>query len=1223
MVWEQVDGIQAGGSQCHQHWSKSEFCLGRLPLGGRIEVGSVGNWPTTDYLYMIRNFSKSIRAKKDHRRQVSKTTSLANSKIHLMKQVSSRFRLIFPGWLSRLENLSATFHITTISTVLVGRKSLWMILLLWVLVASPLLEAEEPKPDPSSIEFFEKDVRPLLVKYCVSCHGPTQQLSSLRVDSREALLKGGARGPAIVPSDAKISLLVKAIQHDGLNMPLGGKLAIEEIAAIEKWINLGAPWPAVNIVSSPAAGTRASYDQIKKEHWAYQPLRNLQPVEIAGVSHPVDRFIIAAVRKAGLKPAEPADRKTLIRRLCFVLTGFPPTPLEVSLFVHDESPGAYARLVDRLLASPHFGEQWARHWMDVMRFAETFGNDWNYEIKGAWLYRDYLIRAFNQDIPYDQLIREHLAGDLLEKPRINTQEGINESLLGTSFLRFGELGHDDCIRFRQIRTDVVDNQIDTLGKAFQGLTVACARCHDHKLDPIPTSDYYALYGALTSSRMVMRTADTPQVNAATKQRLRDLKPQIRAEVAKQWIQEASLIPRYLMAAQRAAKGLPPKPEDLTEISLDRIQAWLTLLQKQNTGMEEPLYPWMQVADSEFLPAWSKLKPRYEEEAQKRTAFNRQNFIPFGDLTRGNFDGWYADGNASGDGPSPSGEFAVAQSGPDAITGVFPAGIFTHVLSERLDGALRSPLIPKEKKFVSLQVMGGKMGAWRTVLDNCMLGEDYKLLDWGAPHWLKIPNRDDQPTLPFYVELVTKSENPRIPDRPKRLKVTTEQMNSPESYFGMTRAVLHDIDETPRDELSHMARLFDGESPSSLEELADRYVAIVRKALTRWADGKSNDADCRWISWLLENRLFANANTETPRLQGLIEEYRLTEARISAPRDFDGMADLDPGYNFPVLPAGDAAHPGNLVPRGFLQIITGTADGLKVTGSGRREIAELIASPTNPLTARVMVNRIWLHLFGRGIVPTADNFGVYGERPSNQELLDYLALRFMREGWSIKKQIRFLVLSQTFQQSSEPSAESLALDPQDRLLSYYPIHRLEAESIRDAILAVSGRLDRTMYGPSIQPYREEPKDYRKLHQGPLDGNGRRSIYIKVTRHEGSRFLETFDFPNPAVTRGNRDATNVPSQALALMNDPFVLDQAGFWADRLIETQAPTLESRLNSMFLTALGRPPNEAEQTRFKGLVNELAGLHETAPDQILASRDVWKDMAHTIFNLKEFIYLR
>ncbi|PYV37758.1 MAG: hypothetical protein DMG06_27240 [Acidobacteria bacterium] len=1159
------------------------------------------------------------------RYQVSDAQKIAGSNRGRFKGVGGFCPVLLSYRLALLQSCSTTLRRMFIRTA--AAAGAWRCLAFWLAFALLAMApwaasaADDVKPDPMSIELFEKEVRPLLAKHCMSCHGPTQQFSSLRVDSRQALLKGGSRGPAIVPGDASLSLLAKAVRHEGLKMPVGGKLAAEEIAAIEKWINLGAPWPADNAASSATAGAPGFYERIKKEHWAFQPLRDPQPEE--GVSHPVDRFIFAALRKAGLKPAEPANRQTLIRRLSLTLTGLPPTPLEVDLFVHDDSPGAYPRLVDRLLDSPHFGEHWARHWMDVMRFAETFGNDWNYEIKGAWLYRDYLIRAFNQDVPYDQLIREHLAGDLLEKPRINAQEGINESLIGTSFLRLGELGHDDCIRFRQIRTDVVDNQIDTLGKAFQGLTVACARCHDHKLDPIPTSDYYALYGALTSSRMVMRHADTPDVNAAAKQRLRDLKPLIRAELAKQWIQETGLIPRYLMAAHRAWKGLSPRPQDLRDLSLDRIQAWLTLLEKQKPGMEDPLYPWVQSAGPDIAAEWRKLKSRYAEEMQSRVAFNRENFRPFGDLARDGFGGWHADGNVSLDGPSSSGEFAVASNGPRATTGVFPAGIYTHALSERLDAALRSPLVPKDKKFVSLQVLGGKMGAWRTILDNCMLSEDYTLLDWDSPHWVKIPNRDDQPTLPFYLELVTKADNPRIPDRPDRLKVTQEQIDSPYSYFGVTRAVLHDIDEFPRDELSHMAPLFDGASPDSLEALAERYVSIIRRSLKHWADGKSSDDEARWISWLLENRLLTNTNSQSPPLHALIQEYRLAESRLANPRAFPGMADLDPGYNFPVLPAGDATHPGKPVPRGFLQLITGTPDGFKVFGSGRREIAELIASPTNPLTARVMVNRIWLHVFGRGIVPTADNFGVYGERPSHPELLDYLATRFMREGWSIKNQIRFLVLSETFQQSSQPSAESLTIDPQDRLLSHYPVRRLEGESIRDAILAVSGRLDPTMYGPSLQPYREEPKDYRKLHQGPLDGNGRRSIYLKVTRHEGSRFLETFDFPNPTVTRGNRDTTNVPSQALALLNDPFVINQAGFWADRLIESRAPTVEARLDSMFRTALGRLPDEAERARFTSLAKELASLHKTAPDQILESREVWKDVAHAIFNLKEFIYLR
>jgi hypothetical protein len=292
------------------------------------------------------------------------------------------------------------------------------------------------------------------------------------------------------------------------------------------------------------------------------------------------------------------------------------------------------------------------------------------------------------------------------------------------------------------------------------------------------------------------------------------------------------------------------------------------------------------------------------------------------------------------------------------------------------------------------------------------------------------------------------------------------------------------------------------------------------------------------------------------------------------------------------------------------------------GSGRLEVAESIASPDNPLTARVMVNRIWQHMFGRGIVTTADNFGVYGERPSHPELLDHLAGRFVANGWSIKELIREIALSSTFQQRGEILAEASRIDPLNQLLSHYPVHRLEAESIRDSLLAISGRLGRTLYGPSIQPRREEPSEYRKLFQGPLDGDGRRSIYIKVTRHEGSRFLDTFDFPNPNIARGNRDLSNVPPQALALLNDPFVLDQAGVWAAKLIEQNLPTTEARVEAMFRTALGRMPSAAELERFSGLTRELAGLHKVEPAKVLASNAVWKDVAHAIFNLKELIYV-
>lgn len=1069
--------------------------------------------------------------------------------------------------------------------------------------------------DPASTEFFEKEVRPVLAARCFSCHGAQQQSSGLRVDSREALIQGGNRGPALVPGDAKLSLLARAVRQDGLKMPIGGKLPDAQIAAIEKWIAAGAVWPSGSAPLSSRAGAPGFYERIRKEHWAFQPVRKVTTPAGAGSEHPVDRFLLSAMKKDGLRFAQPADRAVLIRRLSLVLTGLPPTPLEVDLFVRDSAPGGYERLVDRLLASPHFGEQWARHWMDVMRFAETFGNDWNYEIKGAWLYRDYLIRAFNHDVPYDQLIREHLSGDLLEKPR--TSSDTNESVIGTSFLRFGELGHDDCVRFRQIRTDVVDNQIDTLGKAFQGLTIACARCHDHKLDPIPTRDYYGLYGALTSSRMVMRNAGLPTAADPVKQRLAQLKPQIREELAKAWLDEVRQVPRYLMAADRASKATAPDPRDLTELSLERVQAWVTVLDKTKPALEDPQYVWTHSED------WSKLKEQYRTEGESRATFNRENFRPFGNLVADGFGGWHSDGNALTDHPSPSGEFAVASEGAKAVSGIFPSGFYTNALSERLNGALRSPIVPKDKKFVSLQVMGGKLGAWRTILDNCMLSEDYQALDHDSLKWLKINNRQDQPTLPFYLELVTKADNPRIPDRPGRLKATPAQIESPYSYFGIARAVLHDVDESPKADLSHMARLFEGPEPADRTALAGAYERAARQSVERWAAGKATDDDATWLQWLLENKLLSNSTSLTPRLNSLVTEYRFAEARIDAPRTFEGLADLDAGYNFPVLPAGDAENPGKMVQRGFLELIAGSSEGLNVFGSGRREIADMIASPSNPLTARVMVNRIWLHLFGRGIVPTADNFGTYGEPPSNPELLDFLARKFVDDGWSIKKHIRFLVLSQTFQQSSVPTAEATKADPQNRLLSHYSVHRLEGESIRDSILAVSGRLNPELYGPSIQPHREEPKDYRKLYQGPLDGDGRRSLYVKVTRHEGSNFLETFDFPKPTVARGNRDATNVPPQALALMNDPFVLDQAGIWAEKLIAQKAPTPAARLDAMFRTALGRLPDDAERARFTSLANEVASLHKVASEKLMDSQVVWKDVAHAIFNLKEFVYVR
>ena len=1085
--------------------------------------------------------------------------------------------------------------------------------------------AQNPPPTSADIEFFETRVRPVLATNCYGCHGPEKQFNSLRLDSRAAMMRGGKRGPAVVSGKPEASLLIQAVRHQGLQMPLGGRLEESQILALEEWIQRGAPWPA-----SPAiAAGNEQYKKLAREHWAFQAVKKPSPPRVAEAKwsrSPVDPFVYRALKKAGLSPSKPADRRILIRRLSYVLTGLPPTAAESDRFVADNSPDAYPRLVDQLLASPRFGEHWARHWLDLVRYGETRGYEWNYEIIGAWRYRDYLIRAFNADVPYDRLVREHIAGDLLEEPRINRDERINESLLGTAFYRLGEAGHDDCIKFRGIALDVMDNQIDTLTKTFQALTVSCARCHDHKLDPIPSEDYYGLYGILNSSRVVVHTIDTAEVNAKETATLGRLKPEIRSELAKIWLSEAKDVARYLLAV--APSSDPVQASVAEGLDADRLEAWRNALSCPEQGLADLGHPWAVLLDegggskAVFQAASRELADLYRRELAERVEFNSANFEPFADFRSENANNWRASGMGLRRGPAPSGEFAVAPEGDRAVAGVFPAGVYTHTLSSRLNGALRSPTLPKDKKYLSIRAMGGMLGAHRKVIDNCAIGEKYKILSSGSLRWNKLETEAEQQQLPVFVELVTKWENPRIPDRPKRLKAQPGQIESPASYFGVVEAVLHDVEETPREELSHMMRLFDAGPPSDWSDLAARYAAAVETAVTNWAAGRATDDDAHWLDWLARNDLLSNRTSAGQRLRALINQYRAVEARISPPRVVEGLADGGPGRDFPVLIGGDPKGYGKLASRLFLRYLFG-AKPTAVAGSGRRELAEVMASPDNPLTARVMVNRIWHHLFGRGIVASVDNFGLIGDKPTHPELLDYLAARFVEEGWSIKKMIRLLALSETFRQGGEASPDAVEADPQNLLLHHYPLRRLGAEALRDSILLTSGNLRDSMFGPSIHPHRAAAQEYRRLFSGALDGEGRRSIYIKVTRMEGARFLETFDYPMPMATRGRRDVTNVPAQALTLLNDPFLVGEATACANRLLDRQASSVEERITDLFRMTLGRDPTAVEQERFRGLAGELASLLQVPRSDLLESEKVWKDLAHAVLNLKEFMYIQ
>jgi hypothetical protein len=915
--------------------------------------------------------------------------------------------------------------------------------------------------------FFESRVHPVLAAKCYSCHGADRQFSDLRLDSREAIVKGGQRGPAA-------DLIRTAIRHEGpLKMPPAGKLTADEVAAIDQWIGNGFPWPNAKPVAEK-----------KAPHWAFQPLKVVAPKSI-------DQFLQTVPK--------PADKRTLARRAAYVVTGLPPAPEILSKYLEDNSPAAWPNYVDDLLKTPRYGERWARHWLDLVRYAETYGYEWNYEIHGAWRYRDYLIRAFNQDLPYNQFVREHVAGDLLASPRLFQNQ--NESVLATAFYRFGEMGHDNCNQFREIRTDVVDNQIDTLTKAFQGVTVSCARCHDHKFDPIPTEDYYSLYGILNSSRPITAT-----LNTAAKPDLAGLKSKVREELASLWLREAA--------------GL----------------------------------------------------------SGKQIPFPVESPAPSVSFANGVPPGWSASG--LGLEVVKSGDFALATQGPAAIDVIFPNGLATNSTTDKWNGTLRSPILPRDKKFLSFQLSGANAAAQRTVMDNCVIGEDHKLIESSGMHLERVPTRNDQP-LPTYLELNTLTDNPRLPERPGKFKANPDEKNS-RSWFVVTKAWFHNEDDAPKAATGGV-----------------RGEAVIPDAIRRWSTGHVTDDDVFVLNWAVDNGLLSNSRNATPALEKLTAAYRAAEAELEGPAVANTMTDVDPGSDYPILLSGQALNPGRPAPRHFLSLMPEKLKQVNPKGSGRLEMAEAIASPENPLTARVYVNRVWHHVFGHGIVASTDNFGRLSDPPSNQDLLDYLAAEFMKNGWSTKRLIKELLLTQAFRNENQ-------------------VRRLDAESIRDTLLSVSGRLDETMYGPSIQPHRQEPTDYRRLFQGPLDGDGRRSIYIKVTRMEGPKFLEIFDFPAPLQTRGNRDITNVPTQALTMLNDPFVQEQALVWARRLVDRKDDTNESRISDMFNSAIGRPATPEEIQAYRDLIRKFA-THQVP----LRDVSVWQRVALTLLNSKEFLYLR
>ena len=985
----------------------------------------------------------------------------------------------------------------------------------------------------------------------------------------------------------------------------------------------------------------------RRDWWSLHPVKSVAiptPKNASWSSEPIDRFILARLEEAGITPADPADPRAY-------------SPAQPGADRPAADPGANSPVRARLrrhvgltprrsptVAGRRGGEA-GRCPAPVAPFRRTLGpaldgrgalfrNAWQrMELRGTS--RLALSRLPDPCLqrptfPTTSFVMEHIAGDLLPEPRWNVREKFNESVIGTAFYRFGEVNHDDCVSLRQIGYDLADNQIDTLTKAFQGLTVACARCHDHKLDAVSMRDYYGLLGILRSSRCVSHTIDAPEVNAGTIRAMRDRKPAIRRELAKVWLKETPDIARYLPAAlaQKLAKTSPP-------VGLDdaRLKKWLAVLDDDKAGLENPLTAWRLIAsirqkeNVSFADAWKKIADKFQRENAEGSKFN-EGFTTLADFRKGTWPGWQVGGQGLRDGPTRAGDFAVAMEGDAAVSALLPAGCFTHGVSDKLNGTLRSPtLTPSKKQHISFQVMGQRSSAVRLVSNNCQLNyANSKVLRSDEFGWVTFSVPKAAENLRPYAELMTMFDNPKFPDQLATLggdkmdyRVPWDKAAAnPRSFFGVTRVVLHDGPAPPKADLGHLRTLFADPPPETAAELAQRYVARLEAAIQAWMNDRATDDDIRWLDPLVQRGLLSNRADLTPALKNLIAEYRRLDGELSLPRIVPGLADGGSGFDQPVFVRGDCMKPGDPARRRYVEVISPAP--ISSPGSGRLELAKMIASADNPLTARVMVNRIWHHLFGTGLVRTVDDFGHVGELPSHPELLDHLAQRFVAGGWSMKRLIREIVLTRTFQLSHHPSAAAVEADPNNRLLGRYPARRLEAEAIRDSLLAASGRLDRTLFGMSIPAYRDQDNTDRRLFRGPLDGNGRRSIYIRVTLMEAPKFLDAFDLPGGKVTQGRRDVTHVPAQALAMLNDPFVLGQAEVWGKRLVQRKSDSIPERITAMFRQALGRDPRPEETERFVRFVGRMAALHGVADAGVLENAAVWRDVAHTVFNLQEFI---
>lgn len=1089
--------------------------------------------------------------------------------------------------------------------------------------------------DEAANEYFEKQIRPILATRCYSCHsnkladGAKEPKGNLRLDSRAAALKGGDTGPAVVPGKLKESLLVDAINYGDLyQMPPKSKLPAEEIAALTKWVEMGAPWPAGNSPDSVGAADKV-FDLAarKAAHWCWQPVKVVAPPTVkneAWIRQPLDRFILANLEEKGLEPSPPADKRTLIRRAYFDLIGLPPTPEEVEAFLKDGSPGAFEKVIDGLLNSPHFGERWGRHWLDLVRYAESRGHEFEPNIPNAWQYRDYVIRALNADVPYNAFVAEHLAGDLLPQPRLHPVDQYNESILGTGFWFLGEEVHSP-VDIRKDETDRLDNRLDVMTKTFLGVTVTCARCHDHKFDAITQKDYYALMGFLINSSYRQVGFESLEHNRKIATELAKLREDAKRELTKLTlaVQQAGIeqASQYLLATLETLQAAGQPAAEVAAkrgLSEPRLRKWMEELTQAKTNASHPLHALAVYPNKPVAPSIPAIPTE-----EILVNYTRPGATPY-----------FQDGFRFGSGPVVRGAVQLGASPDQPLERVVSRGaaeldtfwpaMKTSAGTDRDHGGLGSwDRSGQTLRTPEVTLKTGRL--WYLVRGSgrAYAAVNSHLVIAGPLHAAILREWDGKPDQWQWVEhnLSTYSGN--------RAHIEF----SPKVEGGMEISLVVDsANQPPAIWQEAELKIGAGEGrATTLEELTTIYQTALTKAAKELAENQPATSPLVANLLIAKLDLFSDPASESrqtlrvaaekflARQQELLQQVRVESHTALAMFDGSGAEEL-------LLIRGNSRTPGKPVPHRFLEAVAGLDQRYPADSSGRLQLAAQITDPSNPLTSRVIVNRIWHHLLGRGIVPTVDNFGVLGEKPSHPELLDHLAGDFVADGWSIKRAIRRVMLSSTYQQaSSGREGKGDQSDPRNLLYHRANVKRLEGEIIRDSILAVAGRLDRKQFGLSVPVHLTPFMQGRGRPgvSGPLDGDGRRSIYISIRRNFLSPMMLAFDTPIPFSTVGRRNVSNVPAQALIMMNDPLVMEEAKVWTKKLLADRDAQPDARIRRMYLEAFAREPDSRETADSLAFLESQAREYGIATDQIKTDERVWADLAHVLYNVKEFVFVQ